>query len=84
MLKITCSTCNHDAVVNPYLYSPDITTHILPNDAKEYIAHVMANIICPECGKFIHKTFSCPIFNSDIIDLALRQEGIICDYGTRA
>ena len=75
MLVMTCVSCKSEVTVNPHLYDAEI---LLKKDHLSlecgYTAKVRSEAICPNCGNHIYHYHSCPVYASDIIELALRRE----------
>lgn len=73
-LKIKCKSCQEGSYRTVYLYNEQIHTHNTPfSDRKEYIACVRGKSVCPRCGELSDTLFTNEIYESDIIDLAIRR-----------
>ena len=75
MLVLTCNNCKNEVTINPHLYDAEILLQDDPlNFERGYMAKVRSETICPDCGYHIYNYHSCPVYTSDIIELALRRE----------
>jgi predicted nucleic-acid-binding Zn-ribbon protein len=74
MIKVTCNKCKEEVAVPLYFYDVRILVENDPMDMhREYTASAMGKAICPKCGNEIYEHCRCPIFDSDIKDLATRR-----------
>lgn len=75
MVQLECEKCREKIAVNLYLSGPEIKVHEEPAKlVRTYTARARGRTLCPRCGVTIDKIFSSRIYESDILDLALRKE----------
>ena len=75
MIKITCSKCKEESLVNMYFYDSSIRVSDDPcTMSRSYAAFTRGKAFCPNCGIEIHHFYSEPITTDDIVNLALRRE----------
>lgn len=73
-LKIKCEACEEESYPTVYLSNEQIITRGIPfSNYKEYIALVEGKSVCPHCGHINHTVFEHDIYESEIIDLAVRR-----------
>jgi hypothetical protein len=74
LINFTCEYCKEDFTIQPYFGKPRIYTNEEPLTMQEhYTARVVAKAVCPYCGTVNELPCENYIYNSDIIDLAIRQ-----------
>lgn len=74
MIEVTCNRCKEEVVVPLYFYDVRILVEDNPMSMhREYTASAIGKAICPQCGNEIREHCRCPIFDSDIKDLATRR-----------
>ena len=75
IIKLDCEKCHENIAVNLYLSGPEIKVHEEPTKLiRTYTARARGRALCPRCGVTIDKIFSTRVYDSDILDLALRKE----------
>ena len=71
---INCINCKEEFITEPYFYNARITTNRNPVTGTDYhVARAFAKAVCPHCGEVNTPVCECDIYQSDIIDLAIRR-----------
>ena len=74
LIKTVCNKCKEEVAVPLFFYDVRILfDDDLMSKYRGYTASATGKAICPCCGNEIREHYSCPIFDSDIKDLATRR-----------
>ena len=74
LININCVNCGEGFTTEPFFYNTSVVARHNPVSGTDYhVARTFAKAVCPNCGEVNTPVCECDIYESDIIDLAIRR-----------